>query len=222
MPAKVQKAGLHTCALFVKSCPARPYTSPGACLRGRGRRRVPCRGLALHIVNYILTMLPRQHFVRLVKQFYFTSTATTIVCTYSTYTNYSLQLQTIIYIIYARGHTRFCAYNVSARIIYYIGIPKHIFLAYYRYILYFLHFSIFAHRVQLYDIPSIIAYIATIIHILATFSIFTIRLKRRILWAQQNNSTTVTTKSMFCCMFQNGAAIRLTVVTKYTTYFVVH
>lgn len=26
-----------------------------------------CRGLALHIVNYILTMLPWQHFVQLVK-----------------------------------------------------------------------------------------------------------------------------------------------------------
>lgn len=41
IPAFVQKAGLHTCAIFVKSRPAWPYTSLGACLRGRGRRRVP-------------------------------------------------------------------------------------------------------------------------------------------------------------------------------------
>ena len=31
-PAKVQKAGLYILLFFVKSCPARPYTSPGACL----------------------------------------------------------------------------------------------------------------------------------------------------------------------------------------------
>ena len=53
---------------------------------------VVCRGrwLALHTVNYILTMLPRQHFVQLVKYFYFTLITTTIACTYSTHINYSL------------------------------------------------------------------------------------------------------------------------------------
>ena len=66
MPAKVQKAGLHTCALFVKSCPARPYTSPGACLCGRGRRRVPWPWACLatldrYTINIIYTMLPWQH-----------------------------------------------------------------------------------------------------------------------------------------------------------------
>lgn len=103
-PQKQKKQACTFCPILYstarRGCTRRPALACVAVAVAVGR----CRGLALHIVNYILTMLPWQHFVQLVKQFYFTLAATTIACTYSTYTNYSLQLQTI-----------YALYNVRAR-----------------------------------------------------------------------------------------------------------
>ena len=143
-PAKVQKAGLHTFALFVKSCQAWAVHVARHCFAVAVG--LPATLAAIQSTLFIPCCHGNTFYVQLVKYFYFTFIANTIACSYSTPTNYSLQLQ-LLYIIYARGHTRFCAYNVPARIIYYIGIPKHIFLSYYRYILHFMYFSIFARYV---------------------------------------------------------------------------
>lgn len=57
MPAKVQKAGLYILPHSVQYRPAWPYTSPGACLCGRGRRRVPwpwaCLAYSQLYFNYV-------------------------------------------------------------------------------------------------------------------------------------------------------------------------
>lgn len=71
-------------------------------------------GFALACAVLCITqLLYYAHFVQLVKQLYFTSVATTIACTYSTYTNYSLQLQTIYapYNVRARARFHICLYG---------------------------------------------------------------------------------------------------------------
>lgn len=55
MPAKVQKAGFNILRYSVQYRPARPHTSPGACLRGRRRMPWPwaCPAYSQLYFNYV-------------------------------------------------------------------------------------------------------------------------------------------------------------------------